>query len=247
VHHAIEILAELEDENAFRAVASFLVQNWESYSFWFGNLRPFWSEELLYRLGKNQLSILVEMLMDGKGHLFARASAVMAIAKAAWVNLDRKPEVEALFLLALEELETWSQALHGTERAEELSFLVSITPVIVEEAHQLALVPVLNKALELAKTPEGIGMEAAKIEAKLSVITEAPSNDRALLNPILERYATAEMGFQKVAKETPLPPSPFTQRKIQPPKGPIRKGPKVGRNDACPCGSGKKYKKCCGQ
>jgi uncharacterized protein YecA (UPF0149 family) len=22
--------------------------------------------------------------------------------------------------------------------------------------------------------------------------------------------------------------------------------PKVGRNDVCPCGSGKKYKKCCG-
>ncbi|MFH0802059.1 MAG: SEC-C metal-binding domain-containing protein [bacterium] len=22
---------------------------------------------------------------------------------------------------------------------------------------------------------------------------------------------------------------------------------KVGRNDACPCGSGKKYKKCCGR
>ena len=26
-----------------------------------------------------------------------------------------------------------------------------------------------------------------------------------------------------------------------------REMPKVGRNDACPCGSGKKYKKCCGQ
>lgn len=26
-----------------------------------------------------------------------------------------------------------------------------------------------------------------------------------------------------------------------------RDGPKVGRNDACPCGSGKKYKKCCGK
>ena len=24
-----------------------------------------------------------------------------------------------------------------------------------------------------------------------------------------------------------------------------REGPKVGRNDPCPCGSGKKYKKCC--
>ena len=26
----------------------------------------------------------------------------------------------------------------------------------------------------------------------------------------------------------------------------VRTAPKVGRNDPCPCGSGKKYKKCCG-
>jgi len=26
-----------------------------------------------------------------------------------------------------------------------------------------------------------------------------------------------------------------------------REEPKVGRNDPCPCGSGKKYKKCCGR
>jgi preprotein translocase subunit SecA len=26
----------------------------------------------------------------------------------------------------------------------------------------------------------------------------------------------------------------------------VRSGEKVGRNDPCPCGSGKKYKKCCG-
>ncbi|MGQ0525498.1 MAG: SEC-C metal-binding domain-containing protein [Betaproteobacteria bacterium] len=25
----------------------------------------------------------------------------------------------------------------------------------------------------------------------------------------------------------------------------FRKTPKIGRNDPCPCGSGKKYKKCC--
>lgn len=28
---------------------------------------------------------------------------------------------------------------------------------------------------------------------------------------------------------------------------PVRRAePKVGRNDPCPCGSGRKYKKCCG-
>ncbi len=30
------------------------------------------------------------------------------------------------------------------------------------------------------------------------------------------------------------------------PKQPVVKGQRVGRNDPCPCGSGKKYKKCCG-
>jgi preprotein translocase subunit SecA len=28
---------------------------------------------------------------------------------------------------------------------------------------------------------------------------------------------------------------------------PVRSGPKVGRNDPCPCKSGKKYKHCCGK
>jgi len=26
-----------------------------------------------------------------------------------------------------------------------------------------------------------------------------------------------------------------------------REAPKIGRNDPCPCGSGKKYKNCCGE
>jgi len=31
------------------------------------------------------------------------------------------------------------------------------------------------------------------------------------------------------------------------PKTVVRSGPKVGRNESCPCGSGKKYKHCCGK
>ncbi len=37
-------------------------------------------------------------------------------------------------------------------------------------------------------------------------------------------------------KEPPLSPKPYQKSQ-----------PKVGRNDPCPCGSGKKYKKCCGR
>lgn len=35
--------------------------------------------------------------------------------------------------------------------------------------------------------------------------------------------------------------------KEQKKSGTIVKGPKIGRNDPCPCGSGKKYKHCCGK
>ena len=33
----------------------------------------------------------------------------------------------------------------------------------------------------------------------------------------------------------------------KPQKPVVREGAKVGRNDPCPCDSGKKYKKCCGK
>jgi SEC-C motif-containing protein len=39
----------------------------------------------------------------------------------------------------------------------------------------------------------------------------------------------------------------FVDGKLVPPKTEVRAEPKVGRNELCPCGSGKKYKKCCGR
>jgi SEC-C motif-containing protein len=38
----------------------------------------------------------------------------------------------------------------------------------------------------------------------------------------------------------------YTDGKIVTPGTVRHEGPKTGRNDPCPCGSGKKYKKCCG-
>ena len=44
-------------------------------------------------------------------------------------------------------------------------------------------------------------------------------------------------------KDSTLPPVPTPTAKR--PKTFIRGEAKIGRNDPCPCGSGKKYKKCC--
>ena len=39
----------------------------------------------------------------------------------------------------------------------------------------------------------------------------------------------------------------FVDGQIVPPATRVHSSPKVGRNEPCPCGSGKKYKKCCGR
>ena len=58
---------------------------------------------------------------------------------------------------------------------------------------------------------------------------------------LVELKPTQEVKRQKVAKETSATGTPDGTVKRQP----VRKEKKAGPNDPCPCGSGKKYKKCC--
>ena len=54
-------------------------------------------------------------------------------------------------------------------------------------------------------------------------------------------------GTPQSAPQASGPPDAPDASTQGPAKVPVRVGPKVGRNDPCPCNSGKKYKKCCGQ
>jgi hypothetical protein len=61
------------------------------------------------------------------------------------------------------------------------------------------------------------------------------------------RYVTSvreEIGWWAGFRENETPPP--RSMPVAPPVLPVRSWPKIGRNDPCPCGSGKKHKKCCG-
>ncbi len=58
---------------------------------------------------------------------------------------------------------------------------------------------------------------------------------------LVQLRTNQEVKREKVAKETAATGTPDKTVKPQP----VRKANKVGPNDPCPCGSGKKYKKCC--
>ena len=77
---------------------------------------------------------------------------------------------------------------------------------------------------------------------KRPIIVRVHSDEKA-------RYvaeACAEHGWHYIIGFEPDKPEDISdlEKMLSPPK-PIE-SQKVGRNDPCPCGSGKKYKKCCG-
>ena len=76
--------------------------------------------------------------------------------------------------------------------------------------------------------------------------------DFAPMNLMCERAEMAERGIYDRSKAVfeyfglPFdaePPAPAGSTLSHPAPG----QPKIGRNDPCPCGSGKKYKRCCGK
>jgi preprotein translocase subunit SecA len=62
---------------------------------------------------------------------------------------------------------------------------------------------------------------------------------------IVAQHQEAAGAFATAPEAEPDPTeAPRAARSAEPSMAPARTGPRVGRNDPCPCGSGKKYKKC---
>ena len=79
------------------------------------------------------------------------------------------------------------------------------------------------------------------------------SNDFGPMNLMCERAEMFERGIYDRTKAVfeyfnfpfDAEPPPALVRDLAP--QPVRRAATIGRNDPCPCGSGKKYKKCCGK
>jgi len=94
-------------------------------------------------------------------------------------------------------------------------------------------------------------------EAAAAPVRRAPQRRAPLIlnDPGADAAASSVFGAPRSAAATTAAPARATATQQQPPrvggddaaiKTVRHEGPKVGRNDPCPCGSGKKYKKCHG-
>jgi preprotein translocase subunit SecA len=72
--------------------------------------------------------------------------------------------------------------------------------------------------------------------SELDQASESMNEDLAKLSDVQYQHADADAAISNAPDLADVELTP----------APLRAGPKVGRNDPCPCGSGKKYKSCHG-
>ncbi len=81
---------------------------------------------------------------------------------------------------------------------------------------------------------------------RVRVQQDSPGKKQARAETEKEVLALASRHREEAAGQ--LPYSGGGEDEARPAKStPVKAAPRVGRNDPCPCGSGKKYKKCCGR
>ncbi len=89
--------------------------------------------------------------------------------------------------------------------------------------------------------------EMAQAIFKFEIVPAQPPEMGQFLNQLhLETRRSFASELEEEDAET-LDGEAMGAAEVEAPVEPIMVGPKVGRNDLCPCGSGKKYKKCCGR
>ena len=192
-------------------------------------------------LRDNMLSMLREVILGAEEEELTRFEGIFYPVGSVAQNSD--PD-------ALCEL-----AEQAYERKE-----ADLTPAVMREAERVIMLRVVDEywmdhidAMDDLK--QGIGLRAygqhdpviaykeegfAMFEAMVTAIRE--ETVRRLM--LVQIRPQQELRRQRVAKETGTAAASETAVK----KEPVRnKDKKVGPNDPCPCGSGKKYKKCCMQ
>ncbi len=98
---------------------------------------------------------------------------------------------------------------------------------------------------------EGIGLRAyGQKDPLIEYRNEAFDMFQGMIEAIQEDVATYMMRVSpRITTQVPEQPQKVSENRYEeepPVKTPRRIGEQIGRNDPCPCGSGKKYKRCCG-
>ncbi len=210
-------------------------------------------------LRENMLSMLRSVVEGGVADALSESGGVVdadgfrrVLAKFQGIYFPRGALTEQEGVSAQELTETVYDLAVKTYEAKEKAY----TAPVMRELERVVMLRVVDEywmdnidAMDDLK--QGIGLRAyGQHDPVIAYKEEGYEMFQGMINAIREETISRmfrvelkpaqEVKREKVAKETSAG-GPDKSVKQQP----VRKATKVGPNDPCPCGSGKKYKKCC--
>lgn len=232
--HAVRILGLISSESAGLLIAAFMrrmaededdnLQDW---------LAGYWPA-LFANKPESVLPALRAVCMDQKLDWYIRVNAMAPVVAAAERKVGEALDesLDWLAELATDEEENWETRFGAG------SLLLDFP----RERHRLLL-----ESLATRQSGWGVRFAQEDIRKAYEEVTPEPEWRRPLGNPWefykpefisdrQKRWAKEDVD-EAVEEEEEFPEEPGVPY--------LRAAPKIGRNDVCPCGSGKKYKKSC--
>jgi preprotein translocase subunit SecA len=174
--------------------------------------------------------------------LFAAVNELIPVNGLEQLKEDKKrEEVNTILLELLQRAYADREAEIGETNMREIERMVMLRVIDTAWIEQLHNMDVLREGIGL----RGWGGRDPLIEYKI----EGYSMFQEMMRGVREQIISMIIKVQLTGAEKPAAPRRRALTYGAPPQeakaAPIRLAAKVGRNDPCPCGSGKKYKKCC--
>lgn len=232
------------------------------------NLLEWFSIEL-GAYGPAAIQMLIGLLNDASAYWYPRASAAEMLAQIAWhYPGERERILESLRALLPPLEEDGTLALPPDAHSEELwTWIASTLADLRDTVSQPQIVALYERDLIDKSIMGGLKEYLAEFKPDASPPRMASyeydvlgtyewlhwqaaeeAEQQARTAQEAERQARA-VERVRTSQPTPTFSEPQATAYTQPPaiEPFVRTQPKVGRNDPCPCGSGRKYKHCCGK
>ena len=234
--HALSLLSVMQAEEALDTLLKILRQADNYYDFWYDNIftAEFW--QFIYRMGQNQLERLRDFIFEPNRYRYSRTAVCTALKHIAYYQPERREEVIKWFQ---ESLQYMLSHQNDTDVFDHYVYQTLFDDLIdIAGKEHLALVlPLYDDSL--IETLERLSVFDIKVRLSKPLSDSLLQTLHTSIDQyykMWQRYYNTDSNYNEIKTDDVEQTKPQTETVT-----------KIGRNSPCPCGSGKKFKKCCGK
>ncbi len=235
--HAIYLLGELQATDTLETIFDVLSQSDEYFDLYLGDFLTSAIWEPIYKIAINDLEACKEFMYTPGLDTYARITILDALEQLALHHHERRDEVLSWFKDVIQFFLDSSLEDNVID-----SDVIALLICNVIDIDGVELVPEIKQLFERGLVSQGICGDWKEVKEAF----EQPClrDKRKEILPMAERYEIITSTWASYRDELSSPPADYFDF-LPSSQMPVRAEPKIGRNEPCPCGSGKKYKKCC--